>query len=268
MLDTALLPLRGREPAGRVDEILDFLAERGSTSVVLLSVTGGGTSHRKRTEGRLDAVAVRARERGLEPRVLVRSGSTATEIVAVSGEEDVGVITIMWKRKTWLQRSVLGSVTADVVRLSDIPVLVLKHQWVEPAEPREMTVLYATDFQATDADISPYLRSPGLSAPRLHLFHAGRRAPDPEAERRRRGTAQEALSRLAREFAGNFGQVDVSQAVGNPRRRIVREARQVGASLIVVGKADAPRGLQAVLGSTAEELPHSAGCSVLIIPRR
>jgi nucleotide-binding universal stress UspA family protein len=151
--------------------------------------------------------------------------------------------------------------------MSDLPVFVHKHRRPSPGT-EGMSVLYATNFTATDADISPYLCFPGLRAERLHLLHVGQRAPDPDAERRRVEEVEENLARLADEFSGNYGHIDEKATVGIPRREIVGEARRVNADLIVLGKADTSGTFGAVLGSTAEEMPHTSRCSVLIIPRR
>ena len=265
MFDHALFPLSFNETTSRIDEMLSYLSFFGTRNIALLHVVEFGVAAAGRAEGRLRRVADRAAARGFEPRVLVRNGAAANEIVRVAEEEEADFIVFSWKRKTWIQRSVLGSTTKDVIRLADLPVFVHKHRRPAP-DDEGMTVLYATDFKATDAAVGPYLCSPGLSGHRLQLIHVGARAPDPAAERTRLSEVESSLARLAHEFSDNFDETGETAAVGNPRRKIVREVRRIGADVVVVGKSDAPAGLGAVLGSTAEELPHSARCSVLIIP--
>lgn len=267
MFDTALFPLNFNEPDGRIDEMLGYLTHFRTRRVALLHVVEFGTAGAGRAERRLRRIAGRAEAAGFEPRVLIRNGGAANEIVRVSEEEEADFIAFSWKRKSWIQRSILGSTTKDVIRLSDLPVFVHKHNRPAPDESG-LVVLYATNFQATDANISPYLCSPGLSGRKLCLLHVGQRAPDPEAERSRLAEVEANLTRLSDEFAHNFEETDEVATVGTPRRVIVREARRAGADVIVLGKADTRGSLGAVLGSTAEELPHSARCSVLIIPRR
>jgi nucleotide-binding universal stress UspA family protein len=267
MFDHALFPLNFNETTSRIEEMLAYLLHLGTRRITFIHVVEFGVAAGARAEKRLRQVADQAAERGFDSRVLVQNGAAANEIVRVSEDEEADLIAISWKRKTWIQRSILGSTTRDVIRLSNLPVFVHKHNRPAPDE-EGMTVLYATDFKATDADISPYLCSSGLSGHRLHLVHVGARAPDPGAERARLSTVESNLARLAREFADNFDETDETATVGKPRREIVRVARRTGADVIVLGKSDAPAGFGAVLGSTAEELPHSARCSVLIIPRR
>jgi nucleotide-binding universal stress UspA family protein len=269
MFEHALFPLNFTETTSRIEEMLAYLSLFGTRKITFLHVVEFGVAAAGRAEKRLWRVSEQAAERGFESRVLVRNGSAANEIVRVSEEEEeeADFIVFSWKPKSWIQRSILGSTTRDVIRLADLPVFVHKHNRPAPDE-EGMTVLYATDFKATDADVGPYLSSPGLSGHRLRLMHVGERAPDPAAERARLIDVESNLARLAGEFSGNFDETAETATVGNPRREIVREARRIGADVVIVGKSDAPAGLGAVLGSTAEELPHTARCSVLIIPRQ
>ena len=267
MFYKVLFPLNFKETDARIAELLDSLRNFGTTHVVFLHVSGFGAGASGKAERRLREVADNASERGFETRVLLRNGSAASEIVQVCEQEQLDFICFSWKRKSWIQRSVLGSTTRDVIRLSDHPVFVKKHMKPSPDE-RGMTVVYGTDFQATDADISPYLRFSGLTAQKLWLVHVGRRAPDPEAERKRLQGVESNLSRLSKEFSDNYEEIDDVAVVGNPKREIVRQARRVGADLIVLGKSDRASTFAAVTGSIAEEVPYSARCSVLLVPRR
>lgn len=267
MFDKVLFPLNFKESDARIAEMLAFIRHFGTKQVVFLHVSSFGAAGSRKAERRLREVAENASEQGFETRVLLRNGSAANEIVRVCAEEELDFICFSWKRKSWIQRSVLGSTTRDVIRLSDIPVFVKKRM---PPSPEEsgLTVVYGTDFQATDAQISPYLCFSGLTAQRLWLVHVGSRAPDPEAERRRVKEVEANLARLSREFSDNYEEINEVATVGTPRREIVRRARRVGADLIVLGKSDKTTTFAEVIGSTAEEVPHSARCSVLLVPRR
>ncbi|MGM0675478.1 MAG: universal stress protein [Spirochaetota bacterium] len=267
MFHKALFPLNFKESDTRIEEMLAFLRNFGTKHVVFLHVSSFGVGGSTKAERRLREVADIASQHGFEPRVLLRNGSAASEIVRVCGEEELDFICFSWKRKSWIQRSVLGSTSRDVIRLSDSPVFV-KKRMPPSSDEGGMTVVYGTDFRATDANISPYLRFSGLTAKRLWLVHVGSRAPDPEAEHRRVQQVESNLARLSNEFADNYEEINEIATVGTPRREIVRHARRVGADLIVLGKSDKASAFAAVTGSTAEEVPYSARCSVLLVPRR
>jgi nucleotide-binding universal stress UspA family protein len=93
------------------------------------------------------------------------------------------------------------------------------------------------------------------------------RAPDPNAERRRREFCDLNLDRLAEELGDSYDEVSKQQVVGSARKTIPRVARRENAGLVVVGKSDKAGGLSAVMGSVAEEISKSAPCSVFIVSR-
>ena len=76
---------------------------------------------------------------------------------------------------------------------------------------------------------------------------------------------EDKLQRLADECAGAYNSVEKLNVVGTVRNQIVRKAKSHGVDLIVVGKQDKAKGLDQLLGSTAEALPYKAHCSIFII---
>lgn len=58
--------------------------------------------------------------------------------------------------------------------------------------------------------------------------------------------------------------VELHVLVGPPAKEILRLARKLGASLLVVGRGK--RALKAVLGSVAQDVLREASCSVLVVP--
>ena len=123
MFGTVLLPVSFREREARVREMIVFLEHLGTSRVVLLHVSSGPIT--AGTESRLQELAAGLTAAG-GPRIdsRVRSGSPAFEIATSAREEGAGFIYFPWKRKSWIQRTLVGSTTRDVIRLSELPVLV------------------------------------------------------------------------------------------------------------------------------------------------
>ncbi|MFW5738295.1 MAG: universal stress protein [Spirochaetota bacterium] len=294
MFATALLPVTLHENAGRLGAMLAFLRKFDTDRVVLLYVTTGvpgGTTEaaladlreralaaaREATEVDEESPAFRPRpftphseadspESGIGVELLVKSGSPALEITRTAWEIGAGFIYFPYKRKSWIQQTLVGSTTKDVIRLTSLPVFVFRQRLASaPDDP--LRIVYPTAFGDTDREAVPYLQYPGLAAEQLILLHVRERAPDPAAERRRRETCDANLQRLSDEVAGNYAGVSSLQIVGNPRRAIPRVARRENAGLLVVGKSDRSGGLSAVMGSVAGELAKSAPCSVFIVSR-
>lgn len=265
MFDSALLPVSFRERDTRLREMVAFLAHLGTSRVVLLHVSAGAIT--AGTETRLGELAVRLSEAS-GPRIdsRVRSGSPAFEITTSAREEDVDFIYVPWKRKSWIQRTLIGSTTRDVIRLSELPVLVSKH--ARPGSAGDhFRVLYPTSFSDTDRYVVPYLESQGLAADELILLTVRDRAPDPTAESREHRASAANLDRLAHEVRGSYKAVTELELIGNPRREIPRVARRRDVDFLVLGKSDRTDALAAMMGSVAEEVANSAPCSVLIVGR-
>lgn len=261
MLSRAVVPIHFGEPRQRIAALPDVLRALGVADVVLLYVSttdlSGHETKDKDIRKKLQPIADNLASNSLRVETHLSHGSPAMTITRIGEELGCDLIVFCWKAKSWLQRTLIGSTTLDVVRMSELPVFVLKHTESEG-------VMYATNFHAADSAVISHLNTPRLSSHPLCLLHVGERAPDPVAESRRRERSRMQLERLASECGGN---VEIRQAQSaNVARAVVREAKRFGASTIVLGKSRAPAGLSTVLGSTAERVAYSATSSVLIIP--
>ncbi len=80
-----------------------------------------------------------------------------------------------------------------------------------------------------------------------------------------REAANAAVATVAAEFAGWGPKVHEQILSGSPASEIVKEAKALGAGLVVV--ASGSRGLSdtVLLGSTAQRVQHSAPCPVLVV---
>ena len=264
MLETVLVPLSLREGNTKIERMSAVLSALGADELVLLHVHPGPLPGRRVQA--LNARAAALHNQGYRCRAVLRSGSPALTVVKTSGEEHCGLIALPWQRKSWIQRSLVGSVTKDIVRLSDIPVFVYKP--TRSASPTDTPlIMYATDFRETDRFALPYLKNLQPSGGELLLFHAGERAPDPAAERRRIAQVQADLDRLAGECREAGHEARILSAVGRPRTAVVRNARRNAVDVVVIGKTDTGGPFSTVLGSTAEAVAYNARCSVLIVPK-
>lgn len=140
MFDRVLIPTDGSdavEPA--VETALDLAKTYEATLHALFivdqptSVSGTGEgfagldSLLNELEGEghraTDAVADRAEVNGVETTTAVRRGNPHDDILAYATEHDVDVIVMGTHGRTGVKRALLGSVTENVVRHSDVPVL-------------------------------------------------------------------------------------------------------------------------------------------------
>jgi nucleotide-binding universal stress UspA family protein len=71
-------------------------------------------------------VEARASDAGLAVTSEVRQGDPSTVILDYAEETDIDLVVMATRGRTGLDRYILGSVTEDVVRSSDVPVLTVR----------------------------------------------------------------------------------------------------------------------------------------------
>lgn len=267
MLQTAAIKVSLEEPRGRFLEMARCIKSFGTEKIYLIHVpTTQRPNKRAKIVASLRELADSIRELDFTVEIHLRQGQIATEIVDFSRELGVDFICIYWIPKGALRNILLGSIDSDILRMSSLPVFVYNRKWYQAPARIYDRVLYATDFQATDSRVMPYLQNKNFKADTLFILHVGERAPDPYAEKRRLNRVYQDLQRLADECRQAYSQVETIEVVGRPKSQIVRQARMLKVELIVIGKSDKPKPLEQLMGSTAEAIPHKAKCSVFIIP--
>jgi nucleotide-binding universal stress UspA family protein len=140
MFDRVLLPTDGSEAVGpAVDAAIDLAEIHGATLHVLFIVdqptavsgTGEGVpgldnllnAIEKEGQEVTGDIANRASNRGIEAVTAVRQGNPHDDILSYAEDNDVDVIVMGTHGRTGVKRALLGSVTEDVVRHAEIPVL-------------------------------------------------------------------------------------------------------------------------------------------------
>lgn len=119
MVARILFPTDGSAGAtATLEHVLDLAVDHDAAVTVLTVDEGGET-----TRGPLELAADRARERGLPVETAFREGRPYEEILACAEETDADLIAMPTHGRRGLERLLLGSVTARVMRLADVPVL-------------------------------------------------------------------------------------------------------------------------------------------------
>lgn len=140
MFDRILIPTDGSDPTKSAVEMALNLAEVHDATLNVLYIVDQPTSVSGMGEGfaglddLLDALEERgqqatkaiikqAKERNIETTAAVRRGNPHDDILSYAEDNDIDVIVMGTHGRTGVKRALLGSVTENVVRHSEIPVL-------------------------------------------------------------------------------------------------------------------------------------------------
>lgn len=251
----------------RLKALARFLRKFGTTRVVLLHVASSGLARSSHVVERMKAIRNEVGPIFEETEDIIGQGSPGLEICRVAQERQTRFIAIAWKKKDFLQRTLLGSTTQDVVRLSSLPVFVFKDDVSGKKTDELCNILFAVNFDQSHERIMEYLRTRELAATDLYAVHVGERAPDPVTEQARQEAVYNRLNELLGECSGWFKTLKPVSLVGNPKRELLKAARRYQADVIIMGKFSHGGAMEQLVGSTAETVTHKARCSVLIVPR-
>lgn len=228
-----------------------------------------------RRGNQLAALAVeRLRQSGISAEVVIKRGDPAWLILRAAEEWDADLILIRAHNRVDLRRWMLGSVAKSVIGHAECSVEVVRGDESESAIDAPKRILLAVEGAEDALRASRFVAESiwpnetevkvlSVVSPLLYsledsgLFRIGR------IERAHRAINDSIRTLKAAGVKVVSGEV----IAGRPWRRIIDEAKNWGASLIVVGASER-RGLLRVLsGSFSEQLANRAHCSVRIINR-
>ncbi len=261
-----LVPLDGSSTAEAILPVLKTLVPDHAAKVYLLSVLDQADLP-PRAGPYLGRACTRLRSEGVEVAWDLRLGAAADAILAYAQECQADLIAMSTHGRSGLSRLLMGSVTEEVLRHSDLPLLVCR----PGTAAREGRMVIATldgspEAEAVLPDAIRFAR--GLNA-RLHLVQIAVpyvamggfgdfpmkyscEAPLPYLEDVGRRLADEGVT------------VETKVRVGGAAGEILRHAEKTAATLICMtthGRSGLDR---LMLGSVAEEVLRGAPCPVLV----
>jgi len=137
MYDTILLPTDGSEGSERArDEAIELAIDQDAILHVIhvVDVVSPARSLHEMIAGEMtdrgrelvDAVARRARDRGVTVETAVVEGDPAAQIVEYVSAAEVDVVVMPTHGRPELAKTIVGSVTDKVIRTSSVPVIVVR----------------------------------------------------------------------------------------------------------------------------------------------
>jgi nucleotide-binding universal stress UspA family protein len=209
-------------------------------------------------EARCAAGVARARAAGVEAREAVVSGWPARAILDVIRSHGADAVVLGTQGKRGLERLVLGSTAAEVVRRSDVPAIVIPAAAAGPDEIRRATLLVALDDAPPSAAAFAFALRFAEPETLLVLCGVVETYGTPERGRLQVWAAQARDAGFAAEIALSHGA---------PAETIVRVAHERGADAIVLGTHGRHGIDRMVLGSVAEGVICRASVPVIVVRR-
>jgi nucleotide-binding universal stress UspA family protein len=287
MYDRILFPTDGSDAAAAaVEHVLDVAAAHDATLHVLVVAdttqdsvvrVGGEVVDALEREGTrvTEAVADRARERGVDVVTEVLQGEPAATIVDYADAREMDLVVVPTHGRTGIERLLVGSTAARVVRRATVPVLTLRPDSDPPAYPYR-TVLVPTDGSGgAAAALSAGIEVAAATGAALHVLsvvEATSLGVDVRSE-----LQSDALESAAEEVVADAvadaeaaGVESVTGAVegGTSVERTIRAyVDDHGVDLVVAGTHGRTGLDRYVLGSVAEALVRRSAVPVVTVRR-
>ncbi len=200
---------------------------------------------------------------------VIQGLAAAPAIADYSRQHDVDLIVMGSQTRNDISRMFLGSVTAEVLRESPVPVLVIGPEHPLP-EDGYRQVLAPVDFSESSMlalrQASAIASGQDASLIVLHVVEPPKSVPYVSM----RGPVEELRKRAAESLDKLLDSADLPQAaaqrlvvIGRSDREIVRCAQEQGVDLIVMGTEGLSGLSRLLVGSTTERVLRSAPCAVL-----
>ena len=268
MFENTLIPVAYGERPEELRKVAVTLKNFGARSICLYHVNESGSFFRGSDLSWLMVMQKAMEDEGLSVEVKQGNGHIASSIAEAALFQGADEIYLKAKRHWHLRTMLLGSVSRDLLRLSDVPVFVHK---IRPRLPdgdeglrhEDLNVLYATNLDETSARPIPYIKE--FHGARCHILHVRNRMADPSTEQRRRDAVAKDLQNMEEELIPFFKHVTSEDRIGDPATQVLNISERLKADVIVIGRKK-PTFFSAPMGGTAERIVNESKASVFMVP--
>jgi nucleotide-binding universal stress UspA family protein len=203
---------------------------------------------------------------GIPSRTLLRSDPASRTIAATAKTEGCDLIIMTSRGASKALRWLIGGVTDQVMRLSQVPLLIVRSRIAAAVHQRPRRIVLPQDGSSLARGILPWAkrlaRFHRVPVVLLHVPPSGTQSPRSAASSR----VGRELSRQARLLRASGIKALVLVAEGDPAEEILRACRP--ADLLALTTHGHGGFKRLLLGSVAEKILHQASVPVLIYKKR
>lgn len=211
-------------------------------------------------------------EMGMEVGAYMEVSSLIPEILRVVEKESPDLIVIGRSHKGPLKQLYAGSDVTELIRRTEVPILVFKHMMEDNIIPEKLfeRPLFATNWSKTGKKTVEYIKGMKNVIGELHIMHVVKdsalKSPDTHEVQKVRKAERKKLDDLcdALEQEGITARGHVY--VGDPQKEIEKAAKEYQASMIILGSSEKAAILERWVGSISKNIAEKSIFPCLLIP--
>ncbi|MCH7740622.1 MAG: universal stress protein [Chloroflexi bacterium] len=280
MIENILVPLDGSDQSERIGRWAGGMAKGLGASLTLLAVpspnsktNGEGTVQAQESRDYLGRLADKLAGTGIETRVEVRPGKPAQTIVATAEELETDMIAVATRRASSLARSVLGSVTDQVLHNTTVPVMIANPDALivsEQSPDVPSTLIVPLDGSPLSEKVialtESFAQASGAEISYARIMQRAFTNPNDPVVRELQADCERYLEEFVSrsESAGLKAKYRIMSGI--PAAEIMKAADEEKNAIIVMSTHGRTGFRRAVLGSVCDTVVRSARTPVLVLP--
>jgi len=233
--------------------------------------------HPSKRDPLLKAIDRRLKEAGVRHKVMTEVRKDHVSAILKAAETTGStMIAMAASGKGRVREFFVGSTSLGVIRRSELPVLLDKFPLGADEDPEVYcrdcpplldSVLVTVDLTKASKHLLPYVQEMiDVGAKKVTLLHVVRSSRYSMADDRHFASVKERLESYRSKLVAGECKIDVHMHFGTTTYNILEAAREVDATLIVLGTARKTYLRGAALGSTSEEVVKGSTQPVLLVP--
>lgn len=211
-------------------------------------------------------------EMGLEVGAYMEVSTLIPEILKVVKKESPDLIVIGRSHKGALEQLYAGSDVTELMRRTEVPILVFKHMMDDNIVPEKIfdRPLFATNWSETGKKTIEYIKGLKNVIGEIHIMHVVKesalKSQNAHEVQKIRKAERKRLDDLCDELEEAGINARPHVYVGDPQKQIERAAKEYQASMIILGSSDKAAILERWIGSISKNIAEKSVFPCLLIP--
>ncbi|MCD4722321.1 MAG: universal stress protein [Desulfobacula sp.] len=211
-------------------------------------------------------------ELGMEVGAYIEVSTLIPEIIKVVKKESPDLIVIGHSHKGVLKQLYAGSDVSELMRRTEVPILVFKHMMDDNIVPEKLfdRPLFATNWSDTCNKTLEYIKRFKNVIGEIHIIHVVKesalKSPNAHEVQKVRKAERKRLEDLCDELEDAGINAKPHVYAGDPQKQIERAAKEYQASMIILGSSEKAAILERWVGSVSKNIADKSIYPCLLIP--